>query len=676
MKITQPFRYITFTYVAKKNVEQKINPTSTTVKKIIYCLLDFIYSHTPIVHSRYQNCRQRELKSYRFNQSPDIQNKFKAITNKWKIVWGSDESKNNQKELSIIKVTNSPNTRANTIKLEPINFISKTSPAIKFSNKEDQHALYLAIEKGSIDTVKSLIKKGIDLNKPFNNGTSPLCRALYVKQWDIAKLFIQNNVDLSFATKNGYTPLHLASWLGPVEIVQILIEKGADPNICTSLGATPAHFAAESGLIKNLEYLIEHGAKPDEKDVDNTTPLIFATDNGHLDCVKYLIKKNVNLNVKDNYNRTPVHISIEKRESEILKELINNGAKISASADNNGSIPLIILPYLNLFDPYYFKAADKIAHSDLEFLFKKLIVHNLSLSFDVELNSGSNSIIGEIEILKLFENFSNILLEKESKFIKETIAKSIENKYKNNDEIINQFKNNECLHFTTGQQGHILSVIFFQNYMLVVNRDTRNNMIGNKAQSIHVFNIDRKKFTLENEDIQILRGSPAARENTSEKYFYKTLPAKLGYQCGRIDPIKDIIENNIRQSIQKADNCWLIAVKTSILPLLAILRLTASNNINKYESILKESVDVYKQFSQYSKEQLLIEYLSFKLNDNLDSSKIDNKFINLSLKKLLKKSFQLQNKEKFFSLLMKCDEKQLFQSPNDTETKQIINMFK
>jgi uncharacterized protein len=88
--------------------------------------------------------------------------------------------------------------------------------------------LYIAITRGTIDRVESIIKQGVNLNRPFSNGDCPLILAIYRQSDKIAELIIKAGADLNFKDKNGNTPLIIAANNGENFISDLLIKYGAD----------------------------------------------------------------------------------------------------------------------------------------------------------------------------------------------------------------------------------------------------------------------------------------------------------------------------------------------------------------------------------------------------------------------------------------------------------------
>ena len=190
---------------------------------------------------------------------------------------------------------------------------------------------------GNIDSVKSLIKAGIDVNKRFDMGASknvaPLFLAVMMGHSDIAKLLINSgaNPKMDF---DGANLLHIAALYGGNEaIVDVLIRNGLDVNAKVKASRldkdmTPLHIAAGKGNIKVAKALIKNGADITAKLFSyGYTPLHLAVKNKQIEFVKLLISSGADVNAKDNSEETPLDMAIYKNQKEMTDLLKKNGGK-------------------------------------------------------------------------------------------------------------------------------------------------------------------------------------------------------------------------------------------------------------------------------------------------------------------------------------------------------------
>lgn len=109
-----------------------------------------------------------------------------------------------------------------------------------------------AVKSGDIKEVKSLIAKGIDVNKEAVYGSSALHGAVIKGYYEIATLLIANGADVNASDKKyKLTPLHLAANFGNEKIVQLLLDNGSNVMLKDKDGDTPRDAA-----LANNHYMI------------------------------------------------------------------------------------------------------------------------------------------------------------------------------------------------------------------------------------------------------------------------------------------------------------------------------------------------------------------------------------------------------------------------------------
>jgi len=166
-------------------------------------------------------------------------------------------------------------------------------------NQGGMTALHLAARQGNIETVKTLLEAGGDVNAvSAGDKTSPLLIATINGRFDLGKHLLDHGADPNFASEAGATPLYAAvnvTWapkalypqpraflqqnLTYLDFMKELLDKGAHPNARLKKklwysgynfdlsgvdegGATAFWRAAYAGDIEAMELLKEHGADP------------------------------------------------------------------------------------------------------------------------------------------------------------------------------------------------------------------------------------------------------------------------------------------------------------------------------------------------------------------------------------------------------------------------------
>lgn len=192
-------------------------------------------------------------------------------------------------------------------------------------------------EKKTIDLVKYLIKKGLNVNDVNNKGNTPLHFAAkqYSNNLKLYEELINNGALLNIQNLEGLTPLHYTCFIKNLP-VQDLLSDTNNINIYNSDGLTPLHTAVQNDQSEAVELLIKKGADVNIKtrDGNEVTPLHFAVNLGYLECVRVLINNKADINMKDGNNTLPISHSIVHERSEVLKYLLEQKAIVDLDVLN------------------------------------------------------------------------------------------------------------------------------------------------------------------------------------------------------------------------------------------------------------------------------------------------------------------------------------------------------
>ena len=149
-----------------------------------------------------------------------------------------------------------------------------------------------AAMRGDVESVRSLLKHGADVNAAQGDGMTALHWAAVNGDVETAEILIYAGAGVDAQTRLGsYTPLHLASREGHAEVLKSLLAAGVDVNALTSTGGVAAlHFSAAAGDVEAIEALVKHGAELDKAEsVWGHTPLIFAAAKNRAEAVTALL---------------------------------------------------------------------------------------------------------------------------------------------------------------------------------------------------------------------------------------------------------------------------------------------------------------------------------------------------------------------------------------------------
>ncbi|MEQ8192518.1 MAG: ankyrin repeat domain-containing protein [Candidatus Eremiobacterota bacterium] len=133
--------------------------------------------------------------------------------------------------------------------------------------------------------------KGLNINKNFIGGWSPISIACALGNEKLVEVLINKGVDVNSKRIDeldvSWTPLYSA---GTKKIAELLIGAEAKVNIKNELGFTPLHTAVAKGFKDVVEVLLINGAKTDVKDFYGYTPLESAKRNKNSAIIDLLIK--------------------------------------------------------------------------------------------------------------------------------------------------------------------------------------------------------------------------------------------------------------------------------------------------------------------------------------------------------------------------------------------------
>jgi ankyrin repeat protein len=228
--------------------------------------------------------------------------------------------------------------------------------------------LFSAVRSGDLTIVKSLIKKGLDVNIRDEDGISPIHYAVVLGHNHIAQLLIESGADVNtqscdmefttllyatcftgnyeltriliaaganpnVASKNGWTPLMKAVLSNHEQIVAFLLEHGADPNIINREGINALHLAVKDKNKNIVKILLNNGASANISSHDLPPPLFFAIDNGDYMIIKLLLDFGADINIdytpdSEQESRVPIDVAIINCDNKMVDYLISVGAGI------------------------------------------------------------------------------------------------------------------------------------------------------------------------------------------------------------------------------------------------------------------------------------------------------------------------------------------------------------
>jgi len=192
-----------------------------------------------------------------------------------------------------------------------LSFSAACAASPNAAGRKDGLALIEASEKGDIETVKALLKKGA-----------------YIHTQD----------------KDGRCALVAAAYKNKLDVVDALIAAGADVNMKDNSLQSAFLIATSDGFTELLVKTLKAGADVNSTDSYNGTGLIRAADRGHVAIIKELLKTGIRVNHVNRLGWTALLEAIilgdgKERHTEVVRMLVAAGADVTLP-DKDGVSPL------------------------------------------------------------------------------------------------------------------------------------------------------------------------------------------------------------------------------------------------------------------------------------------------------------------------------------------------
>ena len=173
----------------------------------------------------------------------------------------------------------------------------RNNRAVELLKKYKQQLdIYEAASTGELTVTKRLIEMHPDtVNKPSNDGFSPLGLSCFFGHFEIAEYLIEKGADVNLVSNNSFrvAPLHSACAISDFAIAELLLKSGANPNTTQQNEITPLHEAAHSGKTELVKLLIEYNANVNAKMDSGQTPFSMAVEKGYTETADF-IRKEIN----------------------------------------------------------------------------------------------------------------------------------------------------------------------------------------------------------------------------------------------------------------------------------------------------------------------------------------------------------------------------------------------
>lgn len=244
---------------------------------------------------------------------------------------------------------------------------------VKLIEEDEAENPIVKLFSGDINSVKEVLSNhSIDVNSTDYYGETPLFRAIYQDNIELAQLLLDNGADINIKSNNGETILYLSCLnYADLSTINWLLEHGANPNITDNKGKTALDVILDGGAFDYaydiIETLVNHGAEVHDAnrlltgscitdkvelaakaielgaDINNSdwggdTPLNFASSEGYLDIIEMLLDKGADVNARSAIGMTALASACIQSNLDAIKILVEHGADVNAVTNEGASI--------------------------------------------------------------------------------------------------------------------------------------------------------------------------------------------------------------------------------------------------------------------------------------------------------------------------------------------------
>ncbi|RLN86781.1 hypothetical protein BBJ28_00026226, partial [Nothophytophthora sp. Chile5] len=254
--------------------------------------------------------------------------------------------------------------------VEFLDFVLTQDPDTVHTAIGGKTALWTAVNRGFVDAVSLLIKRGAIVDYENEKGRTPLLdaaakgdeRMVNLLLCAIAKergnpvvwpnttqaearLLIEENAPVDFMIQDDQTQLMLATRKNQVDVMRslmaaehdhmeaarLLLDAAAKVDYGYSVVGGPLIAAAAGGHVEMLKLLLDHGAISTMQDFPGNKALHHAASNGHSAVVRVLLEgaRSADVDVTNKENWTPLIAAAKRGNIEIVRLLIEKNADVN-----------------------------------------------------------------------------------------------------------------------------------------------------------------------------------------------------------------------------------------------------------------------------------------------------------------------------------------------------------
>lgn len=177
---------------------------------------------------------------------------------------------------------------------------------------------FSAVQRDDLNAVRSLARRGFDLNTLSAEGQHPLFLALRSEADQVAAwLLDQPSTQVEHRNAQGESPLMMAALKGKLGLADRLIQRKAEVN---KPGWTPLHYAATHpgpAAVPLTRLLLEHHAYIDAASPNQSTPLMLAAQYGDPAVVSLLLEEGADPMLRNEQGLTAIDFARRAGRAEV-----------------------------------------------------------------------------------------------------------------------------------------------------------------------------------------------------------------------------------------------------------------------------------------------------------------------------------------------------------------------
>lgn len=188
----------------------------------------------------------------------------------------------------------------------------KTNPGLVTVRDDNQRSiLHWAALQAKEDLVNHLISfNQSELDAEDDTGTTPLLLATLKGNLNIVRSIHKKGADINKKNWRGHSCIQYACSRGYKDIVLYLLSNGADVNAQDGRGDTALHRLASLGRVEILTSFLNHSTKPD-LDLQNSegnTALHIACEDDQKTCALLLVEHKASVTILNKEKKTPIDL--------------------------------------------------------------------------------------------------------------------------------------------------------------------------------------------------------------------------------------------------------------------------------------------------------------------------------------------------------------------------------